>query len=348
MLRINGISKDMGEFVLRDVSLDIEQGEYLVIIGPTGAGKTILLETIAGLYPPDSGTITLDGVDITHLPPRERNICMVYQDFMLFPHLTVEDNIGFGLTSRQISEERIHEEVTKTAKLLSIDHLLHRYPGTLSGGEQQRAAIARSLVMNPTLLLLDEPLSALDGQTRDRMRKELQRLHALYKGTVVHITHNFEEVFSLADRVVVMNQGRIIQVGCPDEVFRRPNCEFIATFTGAENIFHGICSQMEGSSAIDVNGLTIISSTCGGERDVFATIRPEDILISRHQVVTSARNSFKGVIQDVMNNGMVMKIIVDVGVPVVSVLTRQSYDEMHLNKGEEVYITFKASAVHVF
>ncbi len=348
MLQIKNLSKDLGEFILRDVSLDIERGEYLVIIGPTGAGKTILLETIAGIYPPDAGKIILDGRDITSLPPRERNICVVYQDYMLFPHLSVEDNIGFGLVSRKMPKDEIKKRVTEAASLLSIDHLLHRSPDTLSGGEQQRTAIARAIVMNPVLLLLDEPLSALDGQTRDMLRKELRRLHSLYKITVVHVTHNFEEVFALADRVAVMNGGDIIQCGQPDEIFRKPNCEFIANFTGVENIFSGTCIQKDGASAITVDGLTIISGTCRGEGVVRASVRPEDILISREPVKSSARNSFKGTITDIVNNGMVIRVTVDAGIPLVAVLTRQGYDEMKLKEGDEVYLTFKASAVHIF
>ncbi|MDO9550211.1 MAG: tungstate ABC transporter ATP-binding protein WtpC [Methanoregula sp.] len=348
MLHVENLSKDLGEFVLRNVTLDIESGEYLVIIGPTGAGKTILLEILAGIYPPDSGTILLNDRDITGLPPRERNICVVYQDYMLFPHLCVEENIAFGLVSRKMQKDEIRKRVADIAALLSIDHLLHRYPDTLSGGEQQRTAIARAIVLEPVLLLLDEPLSALDVQTREMLRKELRRLHSLYKITVVHVTHNFEEVFALADRVAVMNHGDIVQCGHPDEVFRKPNCAFVANFTGVENIFRGICSQLVGASAINVDGLTIISSSCKEDGEVYATVRPEDILISREQIQSSARNSFKGLITDIVNNGMVIKVNIDAGIPFVSVMTRQGYDHLQLNEGEEVYLTFKASAVHVF
>jgi len=348
MLQIQNISKDLGEFVLRNVTLDIDRGEYLVIIGPTGAGKTILLETIAGIYPPDSGTVILDGRDITALPPRERNICVVYQDYMLFSHLSVEDNIGFGLVSRKMDKDAIRERVVEAARLLSIDHLLHRSPDTLSGGEQQRTAIARAIVMDPVLLLLDEPLSALDGQTRTMLQKELRRLHQRYRITVMHVTHNFEEVFALADRVAVMHDGSIVQCGHPDEVFRKPASEFIANFTGVENIFRGTCTEQEGASSITVDGLTIISSTCNGDGEVYATVRPEDILISREPVVSSARNSFRGTITDIMNTGMVIRVTVDAGIPFVSVLTRQGYDQLQLREGEEVYLTFKAAAVHVF
>jgi molybdopterin-binding protein len=348
VLQIHNLSKDLGEFALRDVDLDIGPGEYLVIIGPTGAGKTILLETIAGIYPPDSGTIALKGRDITLLPPRERNICVVYQDYMLFTHLTVEENIAFGLVSRKMNRDEIRKRVLGAAQLLSIDHLLHRSPDTLSGGEQQRTAIARAIVMEPVLLLLDEPLSALDARTQAVLRKELRRLHTEYGITVMHVTHNFEEVFALADRVAVMHEGRIVQCGHPDEVFRKPASEFIASFTGGENIFQGTCTYQNGVSAITVGELTIISTACNGEGNVYATIRPEDILISKESVKSSARNSFQGTITDMVNTGVLIKVTVDAGTPFVSLLTRQSSDQLRLKEGDEVYLTFKASAVHVF
>ncbi|HOP67461.1 MAG TPA: tungstate ABC transporter ATP-binding protein WtpC [Methanoregulaceae archaeon] len=348
MLHIDNISIDLGEFRLDEASLDVAPGEYLVILGPTGAGKTILLETIGGLYTPRSGSISINGRQITNRPPKERNICMVYQDFMLFPHLTVEENIVFGLRSRKTDEEDAKKKGREMARLLAIDHLLHRYPDTLSGGEQQRTAIARALVMEPNLLLLDEPLSALDAQTRESLVKELKRIQKITKVTVLHVTHNFEEVFALADRVAVMNRGRIVQVGPPDEVFRKPNSEFIAHFTGTKNIFRGVCSMDSGASTIRVGTISIASRTCREEGEVYATIRPEDILVSRTPITSSARNSLFGTITGIANNGMFVKLTVDAGVPIVSVLTRQGFEEMDLDIGDEVYLTFKAAAVHVF
>jgi molybdate transport system ATP-binding protein/molybdate/tungstate transport system ATP-binding protein len=180
------------------------------------------------------------------------------------------------------------------------------------------------------------------------LRKELRRLHKLYKITVMHVTHNFEEVFALANRVVVMKDGDIVQCGHPDEVFRKPNCAFIANFTGVENIFRGTCTRQGGASAINVDGLTIISSTCKEDGEVCVTVRPEDVFISRERIQSSARNSFKGTITDIVNKGMVIKVTIDAGIPFVSVMARQRYDHLHLNEGEDVYFSFKASAVHVF
>lgn len=352
MLTIEHISKDLGEFVLDDVSLTVEDGEYFVIIGPTGAGKTILLETIAGVYPPDSGTVSLDNRDVTFVPPRDRNITMVYQDYMLFPHLTVEENIGFGLKNRKLPKDEIAQKVAEVADIFGIGHLLHRYPDTLSGGEQQRAAISRAIILEPSILLLDEPLSALDGQTRERLRIELKRLHAAFKTTIIHITHNFEEVFSLASRVAVMNKGNVLQVGAPDEVFRHPNSEFVAEFVGVQNIFRGTCAQKDGLTEVTIDGAEgphlICSSLCTDAHDVTVTIRPEDIMVSHTEIDSTARNSFAGTITDVADNGSMVRITVDTGLPFIAAVTRQGWQSLGAEIGNTVYLTVMAQSVHIF
>ncbi len=365
MLKMERVSKDLGEFVLRDVSLEVGSGEYLVIIGPTGSGKTILMETVAGILAPDGGRIFLDGRDITEEAPRRRKVCMVYQDYMLFPHISVKENIAFGLRSRKATSDEIEEKVDAASELLGIGHLHHRQPDTLSGGEKQRVAIARAIVMEPKVLLLDEPLSALDGVTREKLRRELKRIHDVYGTTIIHVTHNFEEVFSLADRVAVMSGGEIVQVGSPEEVFRRPNCEMIANFVGVENVFKGVASERQGLLEIEVDGLVIVSATGdldgdGGEdgsnnrredqdgREVFASVRAEDILISKDPLKSSARNSFSGKVEEIANGGMMVKVWVDVGIPFMAMLTRRGCQEMDLAEGDHVYLTFKATAVHVF
>ena len=338
----------MGEFLLDSVSINVEKGDYLVILGPTGAGKTILLETVAGVYPPDNGSIRLNQRDITNEEPRNRKICMVYQDFMLFPHLTVEDNIGFGLRIKKVEKEEIRSRVKEVAELFGIDHLLHRYPDTLSGGEKQRTAISRASIMNPEVLLLDEPLSALDGQTRERLRGELKKLHRIFGTTIIHITHNFSEVFALADKVAVMNKGKIVQYGLPDEIFRKPNCEFTANFVGMENIFKGTCKRVNGCTHLNTGEMTIISSALTDEDEACASIRPEDILISLKPVETSARNSFSGKIVDILDSGTLVKLIIDTGIIFTVVLTRQGWKDMGIKTGDELYIMFKASSVHIF
>jgi len=349
MIRIENLSKDLGEFFLRDVSLEINDGEYFMVLGPTGAGKTILLETIAGIYRADSGRIFLDEQDITDIPPRERNIGMVYQDYTLFPFLTVEENIGFGLKSRKVTKREIKRRVDELANLMGVSHLLHRYPGTLSGGEQQRVAIARALIMEPKVLLLDEPLSALDTQTAERLRQELKNVHSITNTTIIHVTHSFEEAFLLGSRMAVMDKGEIVQVGTPNEVFRKPESEFAAEFLGVGNLFQGESRVDSGIACIDVDGINIVSATLK-PGSVHVSIRPEDILVSTKQIVSSARNSFKGKIASIVDAGTILRIAVDVDIdnPFIVAITKQSFDEMNLKTGGEVYITFKASAVHVF
>ena len=347
MVRVENVSKSLGEFFLKDVSIDINDGEYLMVLGPTGAGKTILLETIAGIYPPDKGRIYLNDVDITSLPPRKRNIGMVYQDYMLFPHLNVKKNIKYGLKSRKITREEADKRVDELATLLGVSHLLHRYPGTLSGGEQQRVAIARALILEPEVLLLDEPLSALDSETRAKLREELRRIHSMTKTTMIHVTHSFDEAFLLGNQMAIMNQGEIVQVGEPGEVFRKPNCKFTAEFLGVGNVFKGTSLVEDGITYVSVNGLKL-ASTSSGTGEVYASVRPEDILVSLESFDSSARNSFKGEIRDVSDTGVVVSLSVDVGLPFVAAITRRSFMDMGLKPGKEVCLTFKAADVHIF
>ncbi|KAF5082560.1 MAG: ATP-binding cassette domain-containing protein [Methanoculleus horonobensis] len=344
MLTIDSVSKSLGEFSLSNVSLSVEDGEYFIVLGPTGAGKTILLETIAGIYTPDAGRIFLNGRDITDVPARERNIGMVYQDYMLFPHLTVEANIGFGLRSHRADPAFIRGKIQESADLLNISHLLHRYPGTLSGGEQQRAAIARALVMEPEALLLDEPLSALDVKTRESLRAELARIHEATGTTIVHITHNFEEVFDLADRVAIMRGGDVIQVGTPEEIFRRPNSDFVAGFVGVENLLRGTGSA-DGTVAV---GDLRISAENGIPGPVSVAIRPEEIQLSKTPLSKNGRNVVFGRVDSVRPNGGLVRVSVDAGVLFKVTLTRQGFEEAGVAPGDAVHLAFRPSAAHVY
>ncbi len=235
MLRLENISLRIGGFCLESINLHIRQGEYRVILGPTGAGKTILLETIAGLNRPQQGTISLSGKNITAIAPEKRHFGMVYQDYALFPHLSVFHNIAFSLQIQGTEKKIIRQKVGRMAEFFRISHLLKRLPQNLSGGECQRVALARALVADPAMLLLDEPLSALDRLTRDRLQVELQRVHRQLGITVFHITHDLDEAFFLADRMAVMQDGRIVQQGTPREIARRPKTEFVAKLMGLKN-----------------------------------------------------------------------------------------------------------------
>lgn len=347
MLRTDSLSITLGGFSVREVSLEIRQGEYFVILGPTGAGKTVLLETIAGIHAPDSGMIFLGDREITGMEPRLRNIGMVYQDYMLFPHLMVRDNISFGMRQRKIPVREQETRLDEICTLLEIRHLALRYPNTLSGGEQQRVALARALVLEPDILLLDEPMSALDGRTRERMRMELSRIRRLTGTTIVQITHHFEDAFALADRIAIMREGRIVQVGETSDVFMHPSDAFVADFLGIGNIIRGNSSSSGNLAKIRAPGgrdFFAVSDLCG---EVVATLHPEDVIVSRNQFASSARNSLPGTVVETIPYGSTVRVILDVGFPIMALLTRESCRELDLEPGRTAYATFKASAVHV-
>ena len=211
MIKLCDVSKQLGDFRLKNIDLSIADNEYFVILGPTGAGKTVVLELISGMYKPDQGGILIHGRNVTLEDPEERHIGFVYQDYMLFPHLDVEKNITFGLKLKKYSQNEIKQRLTQMAQLLNIEPLLKRYPSTLSGGEQQRTAIARALITEPEVLLLDEPLSALDPRSKELFQQELKNIHQQTKTTTIHITHDFNEALVLADRIGVMLDGEVVQ-----------------------------------------------------------------------------------------------------------------------------------------
>jgi molybdate transport system ATP-binding protein/molybdate/tungstate transport system ATP-binding protein len=373
-LELRDLWVDLREFHLREIHLDVAAGEYFVVLGPTGAGKTVLLETVAGHFPAQRGQILIDGEDITEIAPEHRDVGFVYQDYALFPHLSVAENIAFGLRLDRGASKGLHNlrhllnrkprstqsaevpgnahvrrRVEEISQLLSIDHLHHRNPTTLSGGEQQRVALARALVVEPRLLLLDEPLSALDPQTRESLQRELSRVHRELGTTTLHVTHDFEEAVALGDRIAVVHEGRIVQVGRPEDIFRRPVSEFVASFVGVRNLFAGTVMDAEedGYRAFRHNHLEFVVVT---ERagPMHASVRPEDIILSRQPLPSSIRNGFEGRVVEVADRGTLIYVTVSVPPDFTCVVTRRSLDEIGVRPGMTVYIAFKASAVHVF
>jgi multiple sugar transport system ATP-binding protein len=241
-LRFAGVSKDYGEIrAIRDVDLEVAPEELIVLVGPSGSGKSTALRLAAGLEEVTQGSIYIGGRDVTHVPPPARNVSMVFQGYALFPHLTVAENIGFGLRARRASRAETRARVESVAKVVGCSDLLLRRPFELSGGERQRAALARALVREPDVFLLDEPLSNLDAQLRVHMRAELKQLHQRVGGTMVYVTHDQVEALTLGDRVAVLRDGELQQVGTPDEVYGRPANRFVARFIGspAMNVFAG-------------------------------------------------------------------------------------------------------------
>jgi len=347
MIEIKNISKDLGEFHLCDISMRIEDGEYFVIIGPTGAGKSILLETLAGIYLPDSGNIFMDGRDITKVPSRDRNIGMVYQDYALFPYLNVDQNIAFGLKNLKMEKVDIKAKVEELKEFMGIGHLAHRYPGTLSGGEQQKVAIARAIAIEPKVLLLDEPLSALDSRTKSYLRDGLKKVKREYDVTMVHVTHDQTEGIMLGDRIAVIMNGRLVQVGTPHDIFNHPSTEEMANFVGIENVLDGqIIQNNEGIAEIQVDShgcLYAVTNHVEGSVKLF--VRPEDVILSKEKCDNTARNVMKGSILDMQDMGPLTRVTLDN--EVVALVTKRSLENMALNIGHEVYATFKTTSAHV-
>jgi molybdopterin-binding protein len=348
MIEVKNLFVDLGEFVLKDITLNIEEGEYFIILGPTGAGKTILLESIAGLYPIKSGEIWLRGKEVTGVEPENRKISIVYQDHVLFPHLSVKDNIVFGLKMNKATPDEQKDRLNWVAELLGISNLLHRRPDTLSGGEKQKVALGRAIVTQPELLLVDEPLSALDPETRESVQQELRQLHRALGITVLHVTHDFEEAIALGNRIAVIGEGRLMQVGVPEQIFRHPNSEFVARFAMTRNIFLGRAERKpNGDTTFQVNGTEfIIAADVDGTRH--ASIRPEDILISSEPIHSSARNCFPGTITRVLDKGSTLYVTVSIPPELSCLVTRHSFQELELKEGKRVYITFKATSIHIF
>jgi len=240
ILKLEHISKSFdGLEVLKDISLDVKKGEFITFLGPSGCGKTTTLKIVSGLLEPDKGQVILHGQDVTGLPPEKRNVNTVFQSYALFPHMTVEANVGYGLKLKKVPKEEIAKRVKEMLELVQLTGFEKRLPEELSGGQQQRVAIARALANGPEVLLLDEPLGALDLQLRRQMQLELKRLQKKLGITFIYITHDQEEAINMSDRIVVMDKGVFQQVGTPDEVYNRPKNEFVARFVGNANIIPG-------------------------------------------------------------------------------------------------------------
>ena len=277
-LRIDQLTKKFGSFVALDsVSLEVYEGEFICFLGPSGCGKTTLLRAIAGLDIQTSGTVHQADADISALPPSERDFGIVFQSYALFPNLTAEKNIAFGLENQKLDKSAVAKRVTELLELVGLPDQGPKYPAQLSGGQQQRIALARALATSPGLLLLDEPLSALDAKVRGHLRHEMKTLQRRLGVTTVMVTHDQEEALTMADRIVVMNQGVIEQVGTPTEIYREPDTLFVADFIGAMNQVEG---HVNGDNSVSIGELSFKSRSHGLSREapVVAAIRPEDIV----------------------------------------------------------------------
>ncbi|MBN1142615.1 MAG: ABC transporter ATP-binding protein [Deltaproteobacteria bacterium] len=307
MIEIRNLSGTVGEFCLQNINLSVRDGEYLVLLGPTGAGKTVLIEYLVGIYRQQEGAILVDGEDVTPLYTEERHIAYVPQDYALFPNLNVSRNIAYGLEARRFPRAEISRITEQMLESLGIGHLRHRMPLNLSGGEKQRVALGRALATRPRLVLLDEPLSALDENLRTQMSRELRDLQQSNRATFVHVCHNFEEASAVADRIAIMDNGCLVQVGTLEQVKAQPRNEFVARFLKTQNLFPAVAD----GATVRIHGIQLEKkSTIRGERVM--AIRPENIRI--HPDTESGRpNLFRGVILEAVPRPHFMEYIVDIG-----------------------------------
>jgi len=345
---IGGISKSFGDFeVLKNVSLEIKKGEFFSLLGPSGCGKTTLLRIIAGFEQPDKGTLTLDGDDVLSLPPNRRPTNTVFQSYALFPHLTVFENVAFSPRLKKDSASQIKSKVERYLELVRLEGHADKKPNQLSGGMKQRVAIARALINEPRVLLLDEPLSALDAKLRQHMLIELDRIHDEIGITFIYVTHDQQEALSVSDRIAVMNQGEILQIDTPHEIYESPATNFVAKFIGETNLFDGIIKKVEKVKLHEFDGVTeymaeveipelgIIKVTDIDEihagQKVSITVRPEKIEITKEKPATSRYdiNLLHGIVDEPIYSGFQTKFYVQTDKAIIRVI------KQHANYSDE-------------
>ncbi len=347
-LRIENLVKAFsGNVVVRDANLRFRKGEFISLLGPSGCGKTTILRMIAGFERPTSGSIVVDGKDITALPPNRRQIGMVFQAYALFPNMNVEDNVGFGLKIAGMPAEARRDRVAEMLKLIGLSGFGKRYPFEISGGQQQRVALARALAPKPRMLLLDEPLSALDAKIRVSLRQEIRSIQRELGITTVFVTHDQEEALSISDRVVVMNAGNIEQVGTPFEIYNNPRTRFVASFVGTLNILSGTIVDpargkviIEGQEIVTARG--VADTTPGDVRPI--ALRPEAMLLNG---AGEGRNRLTGRIDEVNFLGSIVRIRVLLGASALHLDTFNSPNNPPPAFGQQVTVSFMPDDVLV-
>jgi sulfate transport system ATP-binding protein len=340
-IHVRNVTKRFGAFTALDgVSLDVESGELVALLGPSGSGKTTLLRVIAGLEGTDTGSILFDNDDTTDCGARDRGVGFVFQHYALFRHMTVFENVAFGLRVRprkaRPGKDAIREKVTELLRMVQLEGLAGRYPAQLSGGQRQRVALARALAVEPRVLLLDEPFGALDAQVRQELRRWLRKLHDELHITSVFVTHDQEEALEVADRVVVMNKGKVEQIGAPDEVYERPASPFVYRFLGNVNLFHGRVN--EGQAQLGT--MAVAAPEHAGVRDTAAVgyVRPHDVDVARTH---NGRPTVAAVVRRINLAGPVVRLDLeraDDRGPILAVLTRERFDDLGLRAGENVFV----------
>lgn len=340
LLTVDHISKSYNKktLVLSDISLSVSQGEFIALLGPSGCGKTTLLGTLAGFIAPDQGRLLIEGQDITALPPHRRPLNTVFQNYALFPHMTVLANVSYGPLRAGASRTQARESALQALEMVGLETLVERYPADMSGGQRQRVALARAIVNRPKLLLLDEPLSALDMKLRKHMQRELKALQEKLGISFVFVTHDQEEAMAMADRIVVMNEGRIEQIGTGDEIYQRPASRFVADFIGDANLLP--CEAVQGELRLACCGAALKPLDTNTNTPVMAMFRPEDIRLtlqegSGHPVQVS----------EVVSIGSYTTYYLALNGTALEV-RRIGTNDLGLSKGDSAYVDFPVQKVH--
>ena len=345
-LSLKAISKRFGKVLaLSGVDLDVEDGEFCVLLGPSGCGKSTLLNIIAGLIPQDEGTVLMDAQPVDRLAPRDRDVAMVFQNYALYPHMTVAQNLSFGLRMRGIPKPTIRNQVWETARLLGIEDLVDRKPRELSGGQRQRVAMGRALVRQPKLFLLDEPLSNLDARLRSSVRLELRRMHHQVKGTIVYVTHDQVEAMTLGDRVVVMRDGKVRQIDRPQAIYASPADTFVATFIGSPemNLYQGRLLRKDGRPRFRGSGFSLDLGMLKiglDQGEVELGIRPEDIGVGQVEP-----NVLEAKVEMLSNVGSEKYVHARLG---HEGLTVRAPKETAFEPGQVIPVTIDPYRVHIF
>ena len=351
-VELKAVTKRFGAVTaVNHISLEIREGEFFSLLGPSGCGKTTTLRLIAGFEVPTEGEIYIENRLMNGTPPYRRNVNTVFQSYALFPHLTIFENVAFGLEMKHLPRSEIAERAGEALELVRLSGLEGRYPKQLSGGQQQRVALARALVNKPFVLLLDEPLGALDLKLRKQMQWELKQLQQKLGITFIYVTHDQEEALTMSDRIAVMNAGQILQVGTPTEIYERPSSRFVADFIGESNFCEGIIRELNGDTAtVLVNDqLAICASATDSLREqmgVTVAVRPEKILLSRVPF-RKTENAFAGTIEDLIYSGTDTHYLVRLTPSVLMRVRQQNLANNTLAPGERVYLHFPAESVRL-
>jgi spermidine/putrescine transport system ATP-binding protein len=347
-VRLDGVSKRFGDvWALRPTELSVRRGEFFSLLGASGSGKTTTLRIIGGFEEPTTGRVYLRDRDVTGSAPYERPVNTVFQDYALFPHMSVADNVAYGMKVQRVPKEARRRRTAAALDLVRLSGLDRRRPGQLSGGQRQRVALARALVNAPAVLLLDEPLGALDLKLRREMQMELKRIQQDVGITFIYVTHDQEEAMSMSDRIAVMRDGRVEQIGAPSEVYERPANAFVAGFVGISNILHGTVRERDGQRCrVDVPGVGTLTAVSGDDvlasREGLITIRPEKIAMAAQRAITIDGNTARGRVTDVSYLGAFTRYTVRVGDETLSVLAQNNQSGSPATAGEEVWLTWPA------